>query len=61
LYRWLILAGLAAAVLLADVNRPEAREQVMALPETKTVAAPAIPPLDALAPARTETATFALG
>ena len=67
LHRGLILAGLLACCALATVSLgaggslAAAREQIMAVPEQKIGREAARPPLDAAAPAKFETATFALG
>jgi hypothetical protein len=66
-YRWLIMAGLlallgldAALLLSAADGWSAAREHNMSV-ATNPMRSAAIPPLDARAPAHTQTATFALG
>jgi hypothetical protein len=65
-YRWLILAGLLALLaldaifLLAAADGWSAAKEADMSVATQPVSA-AIPPLDAAAPAQTQTATFALG
>jgi hypothetical protein len=65
-HRWLMLAGLlallgldAALLLPAADCWSEAKERNMSVATSQGRAA--IPPLDAAAPAHTQTATFALG
>ena len=52
------LLGLAGIGLLGCVARQENRRAVA---EAPAMATPPIPPIDAAAPAKTETATFAMG
>lgn len=67
-YQWLALAGLALAGLASAPfshagpdSAPFKGRMTMAFTKTKPGPNLAIPPLDAAQPARTATATFALG
>lgn len=57
----LCLAGLIAGALPVSDYVSDSERRDMAYAETSQSIKPSIPPIDAEAPARTETATFALG